>query len=76
MSQVKPNYNIDVIPYNDPGQRGSMAKKKRELETPAFLHDWPLRDGDTAHFYFDEYARTLARLIADKRTRTPLTVWP
>jgi hypothetical protein len=44
------------------------------FETPEFLHDWPLRDEDRAYFYFDEYALTLARLIAGKRTRTPMTL--
>jgi len=37
----------------------------RALETPIILHDEPLRDSDTAHFHFDDFAITLARLIAD-----------
>jgi gamma-glutamyl hercynylcysteine S-oxide synthase len=45
-----------------------------QLETPYFLHDWPLRNHDRAYFYFDEYARTLARLVACQHTRTPLTI--
>jgi gamma-glutamyl hercynylcysteine S-oxide synthase len=44
------------------------------FETPDFVHDWPLRDEDPAYFYFNEYALTMARLIADKNTRTPLTI--
>jgi pantothenate kinase-related protein Tda10 len=47
---------------------------KREFETPRVLHDAPLRDDDEAHFHFDDFARTLARLIASKETRTPLTI--
>ena len=48
--------------------------KRRELETPLVMHDAPLRDGDTAYFHFDEFAATLARLVASKDTRTPLTI--
>ena len=47
---------------------------KREFETPKVLHDAPLRDGDAAYFHFDDFACTLARLIATKETRTPLTI--
>ena len=47
---------------------------KREFETPKVLHDAPLRDDDAAYFHFDDFARTLARLIATKETRTPLTI--
>ena len=43
-------------------------------ETPHILHDLPLDDNDEAHFHFDQFAATLARLIADKNTRTPLTI--
>ncbi len=39
--------------------------KKRNWETPQILSDLPLRESDTAHFHFDEFAATLARLIAD-----------
>ena len=31
-------------------------------------------DADQAHFHFDEFAITLARLVADPNTRTPLTI--
>ncbi|MCE7905938.1 MAG: hypothetical protein DYG87_09080 [Anaerolineae bacterium CFX3] len=48
--------------------------KKRKWETPQILSDLPLREKDTAHFYFDEFAATLARLAADPSTRTPLTI--
>jgi len=42
-------------------------------ETPTILHDLPLRD-EQADFHFEEFAITLARLIASKATRTPLTI--
>ncbi len=45
-----------------------------KFETPAILHDLPLRDDDTVYFHFDEFAVTLARLIASKATRTPLAI--
>lgn len=48
--------------------------KKRKWETPQILSDLPLREKDTAHFHFDEFAATLARLAADPSTRTPLTI--
>ncbi|KAF0108876.1 MAG: hypothetical protein FD146_762 [Anaerolineaceae bacterium] len=51
-----------------------MPKKKPIFETPHILHDLPLAQSDQAHFHFDEFAVTLARLIADKETRTPLTI--
>lgn len=41
--------------------------------TPDILHDLPLRD-EAADFHFEEFATTLARLIANKHTRTPLTI--
>ncbi len=45
-----------------------------DFETPQILHDAPLRAADQHHFHFDEFAVTLARLIASKDTRTPLTI--
>lgn len=51
-----------------------MANKKRKLETPRTLHDWPLTNDQEALFSFDDFAATLARLIADKDTKTPLTI--
>jgi formylglycine-generating enzyme required for sulfatase activity len=41
--------------------------------TPGILHDLPLRS-EQADFHFEEFATTLARLIASKHTRTPLTI--
>ena len=48
--------------------------KNQPLATPLVLHDAPLRQSDTAYFHFDEFARTLARLIASRDTRTPLAI--
>jgi formylglycine-generating enzyme required for sulfatase activity len=48
--------------------------KKKNWATPQILSDSPLRDEDQAHFHFDEFAVTLARLAADPSTRTPLTI--
>ena len=45
---------------------------KRKYETPQIISDSPLREDDRAHFHFDEFAITLARLVAAKGTRTPL----
>jgi hypothetical protein len=44
-----------------------------KLETPIILSDNPLRrkNENPAHFYFEQFAATLALLIADKRTRHP-----
>lgn len=49
---------------------------RRNFETPVILSDAPLtpQDDEKVHFHFDEFAVTLARLIADKDTRTPLTI--
>ncbi len=47
---------------------------EKTWHTPNILHDWPLKDRDEALFNFDEFAITLARLAADKRTPTPLTI--
>ena len=48
---------------------------KRHYETPIILSDAPLgKAEDQAYFHFDDFARTLARLIADRETRTPLTI--
>ncbi len=46
----------------------------RRYKTPTILSDEPLRDEDRAHFHFDEFAVTLARLVASVETRTPLTI--
>ena len=47
----------------------------KQFITPRILHDGPLRDAaEDAKFKFDQYAVTLARLIADKKTKTPFTI--
>ncbi|MCP4547690.1 MAG: SUMF1/EgtB/PvdO family nonheme iron enzyme [bacterium] len=46
----------------------------RRWETPIVFHDEPLRHADEAYFRFDEYATTLARLIARKDARTPMVI--
>lgn len=50
---------------------------EKHFETPHILYDLPLDKSDMAHFHFDNFAATLARLIASKETRTPLpgAVW-
>lgn len=47
---------------------------RRKYQTPEIMHDAPLRDGGVADFHFDEFAVTLARLIASSGTETPLTI--
>jgi len=42
--------------------------------TPHIFNDEPVRGGERAYFQFEAYADTLARLIAARSTRTPLTV--
>lgn len=49
------------------------TKKHPHFQTPRILHDLPL-EKETAHFHFDEFAATLARLVASPDTRTPLTI--
>ncbi len=49
-------------------------KPDRKFETPKILHDWPLKNEQAAYFKFDDFAVTLARLIAAKETATPLTI--
>ena len=49
-------------------------KNNKSWATPKLLSDSPLRDTDVARFHFDEFAITLARLVADPETRTPLTI--
>jgi len=51
-----------------------MVENNKSYATPKILSDSPLRDTDVARFHFDEFAITLARLIADPETRTPLTI--
>jgi formylglycine-generating enzyme required for sulfatase activity len=49
-------------------------KIKPEYLTPQTLHDWPLKKDQDALFNFDDFAATLARLIASRDTKTPLTI--
>lgn len=54
-----------------------MAEEKPiELITPWIATDEPVeeRRGERAYFQFEEYAKTFARIIAAKCTRTPLTI--
>lgn len=47
---------------------------KRMYGTPRILHDEPLQESENAFFHFEDFAITIARLIADNSTRTPLTI--
>lgn len=47
---------------------------KRKYLTPNIMHDAPLSNNKAADFYFDEFAITLARLIASPATETPLAI--
>jgi len=47
---------------------------QKPWSTPKILSDSPLRETDIARFHFDQFAITLARLIAEPTTRTPLTI--
>lgn len=51
-----------------------MADREKRGATPLIFNDEPVPRGETAYFQFQAYADTLARLIAAKATRTPLTV--
>jgi formylglycine-generating enzyme required for sulfatase activity len=46
----------------------------RKYLTPEIMHDSPLRDSKVADFHFDDFAATLARLIASRKTQTPLAI--
>ena len=46
----------------------------RKYQTPEILHDAPLHDTRMADFHFDDFAATLARLIASPKTGTPLAI--
>jgi formylglycine-generating enzyme required for sulfatase activity len=46
----------------------------RKYFTPQVLHDAPLHDRNSADFYFDDFAATLARLVANPGTETPLAI--
>ncbi|MBN1450404.1 MAG: SUMF1/EgtB/PvdO family nonheme iron enzyme [Anaerolineales bacterium] len=45
-----------------------------EYQTPIILPDNPLRSTEKVYFHFNDFAATLARLIANKKTQTPLTI--
>lgn len=47
---------------------------KRIYATPEVLHDAPVSNQKAADFHFDDFAATLARLIASKDTETPLVI--
>lgn len=49
-------------------------KSKRIYVTPEVLHDAPVSNLKDADFHFDDFAATLARLIASKETETPLVI--
>jgi len=49
-------------------------ESKVQGATPHIFNDEPVRGGEKAYFQFEAYADTLARLIAARSTRTPLTV--
>jgi Cdc6-like AAA superfamily ATPase len=51
-------------------------EKPIQLITPRIVTDEPVEEtrGERAYFQFEEYAKTFARIIAAKRTRTPLTI--
>ncbi|MGD2207492.1 MAG: SUMF1/EgtB/PvdO family nonheme iron enzyme [Anaerolineae bacterium] len=51
-----------------------MTESEKRLVTPLIFDDEPVLGGETAHFQFEAYANTLARLVAAKTTRTPLTI--
>ncbi len=51
-----------------------MPESKPRWETPKILSDLPLRQENETKFHFNEFAVTLARLIASPTTRTPLTI--
>ena len=46
----------------------------KSLVTPQIFADLPLEAEDEARFQFQAYANTLARIIANPKTDTPLTI--
>ncbi|MGC1378900.1 MAG: SUMF1/EgtB/PvdO family nonheme iron enzyme [Anaerolineales bacterium] len=48
--------------------------KKHLLYTPKILSDLPIQKAERAAFNFNDFAYTLARLIAAKETETPLVI--
>ncbi|MBI5649862.1 MAG: SUMF1/EgtB/PvdO family nonheme iron enzyme [Chloroflexi bacterium] len=51
-----------------------MAESDKQRATPLIFNDEPVPQNEIAYFQFQPYADTLARLIAAKTTRTPLTI--
>lgn len=47
---------------------------KGNYTTPEIFHDAPLGLGEKCDFNFDDYAATIARLIASKKTKTPIAL--
>ena len=48
---------------------------KRSYQTPNIMHDAPIRENSKiADFHFEDFAATLARLIASQDTETPLAI--
>lgn len=47
---------------------------KGNYTTPEIFHDAPLGTGEKFDFNFDDYAATIARLIASKKTKTPIAL--
>lgn len=47
---------------------------KGNYTTPEVFHDSPLEIGEKCDFNFDDYAATIARLIASKKTKTPMAL--
>ena len=46
----------------------------RKYQTPEIMHDAPLHDHKSADLHFDDFAATLARLVASPKTETPLVI--
>lgn len=51
-----------------------MKKQNQQWATPYILSDLPLQGEEKSSFYFQEIAITMARLIANPKTHTPLTL--
>jgi formylglycine-generating enzyme required for sulfatase activity len=51
-----------------------MMANKRIFHTPKILSDLPVGHSDPVSFNFNDFAYTLARLIAAKETKTPLVI--
>ncbi len=51
-----------------------MAEQARQFTTPKIFDDQPLGEKGESHFQFEAYANILARIIASKDTKNPLTI--